>query len=74
MYLTNGWSKNQFAIGFWPFAICAYFSGNKLGLGMNTKTVSRVNIIAMAINNNLFEDMGILNGLATPNAIAVVTY
>jgi hypothetical protein len=41
---------------------------------MKTKTVSRVNIIIIAINNSLLEEMGILNGLATPKAIAVVTY
>lgn len=74
MYLTNGSKRKKFAIGLRPSAIAAYLSGNKLGFGMNTKTVSRINIVIMAIKNGLLVEIGILNGLATLKATAVVTY
>jgi hypothetical protein len=41
---------------------------------MKTKTVSRINIVMMAMKNGLFDEMGILNGFATLKATAVVTY
>lgn len=74
MYLTNGSKRKKLAIGLRPLATAAYFSGNLLGFGMNTKTVSRINIVIMAMKNGLFVEIGILNGFATLKATAVVTY
>ena len=74
MYFTKGSNKKKFAIGLRPFPTVACFSGNKLGFGMKTKTVSRINIVMMAMKNGLFDEMGILNGFATLKATAVVTY
>lgn len=74
MYLTNGSKRKKLAIGLRPLAITAYFSGNLLGFGMNTKTVSRINMIITAMKNGLFVKIGILKGFATLKATAVVTY